>query len=529
MNSGSVNYSFRLVLSPARRAFTPLHLLTGLLLISLFGFALACKRQAKSDELTMVIEKKITTLDPRVSTDSADERLRQLLFNGLTKKNAQFEPVGDLAESFEAAPDYKTFTFKLRQGVKFHDGKPFTSRDAKYTFDSTLDKGFQSGKKVELADKLDAIEAPDPQTLIFRCKVPVPGLANIILPIGIIPEGSGAQQSKNPIGTGPFKFVSYTQDQEVVLAANDNYFEGRPSFNTLRIRIVPDNSTRESELRKGSADLAINADFDPVTVEALQKAPGIKVTLSDGTNLTHLGLNMNDPILKDQRVRQAIAYAIDRTAIIRDLLRGQARPATSVLPPSQWAFEPNVTTYNHDPEKAKQLLDAAGRKAEGDKPRFKMTLKTRTVSISRKTAEVMQEQLRRVGIDLEIQSVEPQKFTQDVTDGNFQMYLNTLVGGNQSTDIFRYAFYSQSVPKNGQNRMRYNNPKVDKLLDESILAPRDRQKQIFSEVQKILADELPMIYLWYPSTIVVARDRVTGLTLDPSGDWSAIRNIKLSQ
>ena len=116
-----------------------------------------------------------------------------------------------------------------------------------------------------------------------------------------------------------------------------------------------------------------------------------------------------------------------------------------------------------------------------------------------------------------------------MTDGNFQMYLNTLVGGKQSTDIFRYAFYSQSVPKNGQNRMRYNNPKVDKLLDESILAPRDRQKQIFSEVQKILADELPMIYLWYPSTIVVARDRVTGLTLDPSGDWSAIRNIKLSQ
>jgi peptide/nickel transport system substrate-binding protein len=529
MNSGTSSSPRKQKRIPARR---PGYILRGrlALLFMVVGFGLvACSRQAKNDELIMVLEKKVTTLDPRVSTDSADERLRQLLFNSLTKKNAQFEPVGDLAESFSAAPDFKTFTFKLRQSVSFHDGRPFSSRDVKYTFDSLFDKSFQSGKKVELSDKIDFIEAPDPQTVIFRFKVAVPGLANIIVPIGIIPEGSGAQQSKNPVGSGPFKFVSYAQDQEVVLAANEKYFDGRPTINSLRIRIVPDNSTRESELRKGSADLAINADFDPVTVEALQKAAGVKVTLSDGTNVTHLGLNMNDPILKDQRVRQAIAYALDREAIIRDLLRGQARPATSVLPPSQWAFEPGVTAYNHDPEKAKQLLDAAGRKAEVDRPRFKMTLKTRTVSISRKTAEVMQEQLRRVGIELEIQSIEPQKFTQDVTDGNFQMYLNQMVGGNQSTDIFRYAFHSQSVPKNGQNRMRYNNPKVDKLLDESTLAPRERQKQIFSEVQKTLADELPMIYLWYPSAIIVARDRVTGLSLDPSGDWSALRNVKLSQ
>ncbi len=481
----------------------------------------------------MLIEKRITTFDPRVSSDSANERMRQLIFNGLTRKNDKFEPVPDLAESFEAAPDYQTFTFRLRHGIKFHNGRALSSRDVKYTFETMMAKGFASDKKGDFTredaaglPRVAYIETADPQTVIFRCHRPWPGLPNAIIPVGIIPEGTGEQQAKSPIGTGPFKFVSYTEAQEVVLDANPDYFEGKPSINLLRVRIVEDNSTRESELRKGSVDLAINADFEPVTVESLEKVSGLKVVMTDGTNLAHLGLNLLDPILKDVRVRQALAYGIDRETIIRDIMRGQARPANSLLPSSQAAFEPDVTVYSYDPERAKQLLDEAGRKAEGGKPRLKLTLKTSTISISRKVAEVMQEQLRRIGVEIEVQPLETGKLTQDLTEGNFQLYYRIFVGGNQSTEMFQYVYHSKSVPKNGQNRSRYNNPEVDRLLEESLTATRERQRAIFSQVQKILAHDLPQIYLWYPATIAVYRDRVSGLQLNPSGDWSVVRQVQ---
>jgi peptide/nickel transport system substrate-binding protein len=340
------------------------------------------------------------------------------------------------------------------------------------------------------------------------------------VPIGIIPEGTSSQQEKRPTGTGPFKFEDYQESQEVALTSFDEYFEGAPSIKRLTVRIIPDNSTRESELRKGSVDLAINADFDPVTVESLKKAPGIKTEVTEGTNITHLGINLQDPILKDRRIRQALAYAIDREAIIRDVLRGQASPARSILPPSQWAYDPNVTDYKYDPDRAKKLL------AEAGKSSLKLSLKTSPVSVSRKIGEAIQEQLRRVGVEIELQSLERQKLTQDMTEGNFQLYLNILVGGNQNPDIFRLVYSSGAIPPNGQNRSRYVNPQVDKLLEEARTATRERSKEIFSQVQKILAEDLPQIYLWYPATIVIYRDRISNVRVDPSGDWSAIRNMK---
>ena len=511
----------------------------------------ACKPTTNPDQLVMLLEKNVTTFDPRKSADSADARMQQLLFNGLTRKNEKFEPVGDLAESFESTPDYKNWTFKLRNSIKFHNGKPFTAADVKYTFETLMANGFGSPKagdftrssvallpvpssstgekRTSVLVPLLTVETLDPLTIIFHCENPMPGLPNQILPVGIIPEGTSEKQAKEaPSGTGPFKFVSFASDQDVQLVANDDYFGGKPTVKSIRIKIVPDNSTREAEFQKGSADLGINLDLEPVTVESLKKAPGVKISQADGTNLAHLGINTTDPVLKDVRIRQALAYGIDREALIRDLFLGQAKPASSVLPINQWAFEPNVTTYNYDPEKAKTLLDEAGKKQTGEQPRFKLTLKTSPLSISKKVGEVLQEQMRRIGIDLQLQSLENQKLTQDITEGNFQLYYRIMVGGNQSTDIFKFAYHTKSMPPNGQNRMRYSNPKLDKLIDEAALAPQDKRKEIYAQIQKTLADELPQIYLWYSAAITVNRDRVTNLVQDPSGDWSVVRNVKLS-
>jgi peptide/nickel transport system substrate-binding protein len=478
--------------------------------------------------MVVILEKRIETFDPRVSSDSAAERMRQLIFNGLTRKNDKFDPEPDLAERFEASPDYKTFTFYLRPNVKFHNGQKLSAADVKYTFDTMMAKGFRSAKRAELERDLASVEVDptNPLKVVFRCNNSCPGLTNTILPVGIIPEQTSEQQARRPIGSGPFRFVSYSEDQEVILSAFDEYFEGPSSVKRLAVRIIPDNSTRESELRKGSADLAINADFDPVTVESLQKAPGVKVEISDGTNISHLGVNLQDPILKDRRVRQALAYAIDREAIIRDVYRGQARPARSVLPPSQWAFEPNSADYKYDPDRARRLLDEAGKAEKDGQRRMKLSLKTSPLSVARKVGEALQEQMRQVGVELELQSLERQKLSQDMNDGNFQLYLNTLVGGNQSADIFKFVYGSKSIPPNGQNRSRYSNPQLDRLLDEAQTVSRERRKEIFSQVQKTLAEDLPQIYLWYPATVVVYRDRVSDVKIDPSGDWRAIRNMK---
>ncbi len=492
------------------------------------GMAIGCRRGTGSGELVMVIEKRIPTFDPRVSSDSAAERFRQLVFNGLTRKNENFEPVPDLAERFEAADDFRTFTFYLRRDVRFHNDHKLSSLDVKYTFETMMAGGFASDKKAEFIRTLAAVEAPDPWTVIFRCNEAFPGLPNAILPVGIIPEGTTEQQATKPVGTGPFRFVSYTEDQEVELEGFGDYFDGKPSIGRLRVRIVPDSSTRESELRKGSADLAINADFDPVTIEGLRQVPGIRVESIDGTNLTHLGVNLNDPILRERRVRQAIAHGIDRDSIIRDILRGQARPAVSALPRSQWAYEAGAKSYDYQPEMAQTLLDQAGYPVKGTEPRFRLTLKTSTVAISRKLGEAIQEQLRRVGIAIELQPLERQKMTQDMSEGNFQLYLNTSVGGNQSTDFFKFAYATTSAPPNGQNRSRYSSSEVDSLLTESQTAKRPRRKEIFSRIQSILAEDLPHIYLWYPTTTVVRRDRVSGLNLEPSGDWQVVRRVSLA-
>ena len=496
-----------------------------LLLISLIILMLAesgCRRGGAQGEMAVMLEKRIETFDPRVSSDTAVERMRQLMFNGLTRKDDKFNAVPDLAEKFESSPDYKTFTFYLRPNVKFHNRHALSAADVKYTFETMLAPGFQSAKRADLERDRVSVETDtaDPLKVTLHCENPCPGLANTIVPIGIIPEGTSTEQAKRPVGTGPFKFESYTEDQEVVLTSFDEYFEGAPSIKRLAVRIIPDNSTRESELTKGSVDLAINADFDPVTVETLQKTSGLKTEVTKGTNITHLGVNLQDPILKDRRIRQALAYSIDRESIIRDVLRGQAFPAQSVLPPSQWAYEPNVADYKYDPDRAKRLL------AEAGKSSMKLSLKTSPVSVSRKIGEAIQEQMRRVGVEIELQSLERQKLTQDMTEGNFQLYLNTLVGGNQNPDIFRLVYSSGAIPPNGQNRSRYVNPQVDKLVEEARTATRERSKEIFSQVQKILAEDLPQIYLWYPATVVIYRDRISNVKVDPSGDWSAIRNMK---
>jgi ABC-type transport system substrate-binding protein len=496
--------------------------------LTLLASLLSCSRKSDPNTLVMVIESSPTNLDPRVGQDAYSERIDSLIFDDLLSRGQNLDVAPGLAERWEV-PDPLTYIFHLHHGVQFHDGRPLTSRDVKWTFDSLLQGKIRSTKGATYRF-VDHIEAPDDFTVIFHMKEPDAALLwNVSdMAIGIVPDGSGDEVARQPLGSGPFKFVSAETDKEVIVERNDNYWGEKVKLARVRFAVVPDATTQALELRKGSGDVIINGSFPPDTVMTLQREPSIAVESGSGTRLAYLGFNLRDPILKDVRVRQAIAYALDRRPMIDYLWRGQAQPARSVLPPQSWAYDGNVPTYDHDPGKAKALLDAAGYPAVNG-VRFHITMKTSTDENTRLMVAVMQQQLREVGIALDIRSFEFGTFFADVTHGEFQMYGLRWIGGNEDPDIFSLCFSSSRFPPNGANRGYYSNPRMDALIDQARReVDRSVRKKIYSQIQTILAEELPYIDLWYLDNVLVHNKRVTNLKLNPAGNFDFLRTAELA-
>ncbi|MEO6119259.1 MAG: ABC transporter substrate-binding protein, partial [Terriglobales bacterium] len=346
--------------------------------------------------------------------------------------------------------------------------------------------------------------------------------------IAIVPYGSDKDFNRAIVGSGPFNFVRSVQDSEVIIERNDDYWGDKPHIAKVRFAVVPDVTTRALELRKGSADLAINA-LSADMVMALRKEPQLVIQTRPGTVYNYLAFNLRDPILKDVRVRQALAYAIDREKLIHYLWRDLAKPAPSILPPLHWAFATDVRTYEHDPAKANQILDAAGY-AKKDGVRFRLTMKTSTEETTRLLAAVLQQELRDVGIALDIRSFEFATFYTDVVKGAFQLYSLRWIGGNEDPDIFEHVFHSTSFPPKRANRSFYVNAKVDALIDRGRgEMDQEKRKEIYREVQKIVAEDLPYINLYYLDNVVIHSRRVRNVVLTPSGNYDFLRTAELVQ
>jgi peptide/nickel transport system substrate-binding protein len=489
---------------------------------------LSCSAKPSPDTFVMIIESSPTNLDPRVGLDGQSERIDELLFDALLTRGPDLNVRPGLAERWEIA-DPLTYVFHLRRGVKFHDGRPLTSRDVKWTFDSLL-QGKILSTKAAAYRFVDHIDAPDDLTVVFRLKQPfAPLLWNLSEGAsGIVPYGSGQEISRTPIGSGPFRFVSAEPDKEVIIERDPDYWGDKPRIERVRFMVVPDTTTRALELRKGSADAAINA-LTPDMVLTLQREARINVLRAPGTVLAYLGFNVRDPVLRDQRVRQAIAYAIDRRPLIEYLWRGFAQPAASILPAQSWAYDGDIRTYSHDPERARQILDAAGYPLK-DGVRFHLMMKTSTDETTRLMAAVLQQQLREVGIVLDIRTFEFATFFADVNKGLFQVYSLRWIGGNEDPDIFEYVFHSDKFTPNGANRSFYRNKKLDTLIDQARAElDQDRRKQLYAEIQRILAEEVPAINLWYFDNVLVHSRRVKNLSLSPAGDYNFLKTAELSQ
>ncbi len=505
--------------------------------------------------VVVVLESSPNNLDPRQGTDAQSEHVGGLIFDALVKKDESYNLRPWLAVSWEQ-PDALTWVFHLRDGVRFQDGRPLEAEDVAWTIESLIEPklaGLITAKSGAFA-AVERAEARDRLTVVVRMKRPDAGLLFNLSDglFGVVPRGAGGDFGLHPVGSGPFRFVSQVQDKEVMLERNEGCWSeglsGNPSqvsksrpgapgaseIRRVRFEVVPDTITSALELEKGSADAASNV-LTPDMVYALRDARGLETASGPGSNVWYLNFNIADPALRDKRVRQAVALAMDREAIVAALWRGDARLAETLLPEGEWAAatDAEIAHYPHDPARAAKLLEEAGFAAGRDGVRLRLTLKISTDETTRLLAAVLQQQLRAAGIELKIRSAEFGTFYADVTHGAFQMYILKWIGSNEDPDIYRYMVSSESFPPKGANRGHYVNARVDALLAKAAAESgpasevEARRRAEYVEVQQILADELPAIPLWFPDNVVVHTRRLQGVVSRGDGNFDFLREAWL--
>lgn len=508
-----------------------------ILTLAALALAPACRR-SNSEFVTVALPESFSSLDTltSASSDSAAERVRNLMFNALIKKNEKFEYVGELASSVETSEDGQTITLRLRENVKFHNGKTFTSADVKYTFEKLFEsKGYKAGAFFDTVDgerisHITALETPDANTVIF--KVARPALKNQLMSnlvaIPIVPEGTAETQKESPVGSGPFKFVKFDSSQNTVeFEAFSEYWDGSPNIAKLRVKTIPDASALQAELQNGAVDVApLPSNLPPDALKALSEMPNLKVEQFDGSNIQYIGLNTQSAPLNNVKIRQAIGYAIDREKIIRELLLGQAKLANSILPDSSWAYVPG-TVYNYDPEKAEVLLQEAGYKNEPIK--FKFSAGNAAFG---SYAQAIHSSLLAVGLNVQIETLDPNALRQQLAQGGFQLNTGVWIGGNQDPIFLKDLFTTGRIPGEGVsccNRSRYSNADVDKLLNDATNEiDLERSKILYNKAWELISADAPLLPLWYPANMVVANKRIGNIKISPSGDWSFIKDLTVN-
>ena len=520
-------------MSPARRYIQVKNKSLALLVLMLTcAFLSACgeKRSAKGDAIVVGIGTNPTQLDPRLSQDAVSSKVQRFIFSRLISRNHEGRIVLELAERWER-PTPLVHRFELRRGVRFHNGEALTSSDVKYTFDSIRDPSLASPKAAGLKE-LARIETPTPHRVVFHLTEPSASFVESLM-VGILPKSAreaGRRFAQKPVGTGPFEFVEFAPDERITLKAFANHFGGKPAFERLIFRILPEETIRVLELESGGVDFLQNS-FSPDILPRFINNKRLKIRKRLGTNFSYIGFNMSDPILSKLKVRRALAHAIDRRPIVRFIHKGLVQEADSLLPPDHWAHQKGLPTYAHRPELAKKLLDEAGfpdPDGPGPAPRFTLVYKTSQNELGRRIATVLGHQLDRVGIKMKIRSYEWGTFFGDIRNGNFQLYSLTWVGISDP-DIYRYIFHSRFMPPAGLNRGRYRNARVDALLEDARqpIAPEARAR-IYGEVQRILGDELPYINLWHSVNVAVFDKRISGYRVFPDADFISLAKATLS-
>lgn len=493
-----------------------------MLLVIAAAVCAACKAnrtRTPDDTLVMVIDGVMSSVDPRYAKTNYDAKLTRLIATGLTTVDtADAMPQFELAKAVEHVDD-RTIDVVLRDDALFSDGQPVRAEDVARTYQTVMDDKCHSLYQGGFLERFTSVEAIDAKRVRFHLKQTVAMFMSDI-EFGIISFHGvkpGECRPKKVIGAGPFT-LRWLTAAGVMLDANP-YFRTKPRMQHVQIKVVRDPAARILMLVGGSADLIQNG-VRPDLVDDVLRRPRVKKDVGASVILTYMLLNNTDPMLADKRVRQAIAYAIDRDELIAAEFGNRAVPATGLLPPTHWAYNPEVRRYPHDVAKAKALLDEAGYKPDALGIRMRLVYKTSADAFRVTLARVIAAQLREAGIEVEIRSFEFGTFFVDIKKGNYQM---ATMQSPEITepDFYFWFFHSSRWPTDkdpdGSNRWRYKNAEMDRLVEagRAEMDPKKR-KPIYADAQRLAAEELPIIPLWHEDNVVLSNVTVTGYQIVPN-------------
>ena len=533
-----------------KRLMKPLALLLAALMVTLTG----CGGGGEDKGSSIVIgqSSEVANLNPMIQPRTPDSNVQCLIFDFLVIPDENLNYVGDLAKSWDISEDGTVYTFHLNEGVKWHDGEDFNADDVVFTLTSLASPEYTGGNEGRVmsivgaadyqagnADSVEGIKKIDDYTVEITLESPNAAfLSNMY--VAMLPEHILAGESpadwgnddfnRAPIGTGKYKFVKWEAGQYISLEKNEDYFGTQPSIDNVVVQFGAD-TTLVAALLNGEIDVLYNLPSSEI--ENVEAVDGVGVYNYEMMSVYYIGLNQLDPALSDLRVRQALAYALDKQTIVDTVYGEAATVADDIFPDNHWSHNPDVTKYEYNPEKAKELLEEAGYTMndatgyyEKDGQTLHLTYDMSTSTDGRQVAALIQQYWKAIGVEMEVieqdfatlaySKLLPNNATEETTADSFQCY--TLGFGVEADPEEYNAYLSTSTGAGSWNFIHYSNPEVDELFKQQLLeTDPDARADCFHQIAKIISDDVPWIPMYNKATSAGLSDRVQNFTADFRG------------
>ncbi|GAA0831824.1 ABC transporter substrate-binding protein [Bifidobacterium pullorum subsp. gallinarum] len=479
-----------------------------------------------------------SSLDPSIVTDGESLKITHQVFDSLLEyKEGTTEVQGSLAESWTVSEDGLKYTFKLRQGVKFHDGTDFNADAVVFNFTRWSDPKSEYKYEGDSFDYYDSMFGPDGKRVIKEVKTvdantveftlnqpQAPFLQNLAMTSFGIASPTAIQEKQasfknEPVGTGPFVFKEWKRNDSITLEKNPNYWrEGLPKLNKVIVRSIPDNSARFNALQSGEIDLM--EDLSPDDLATLESNPDLQKIERPSNNVGYVGFNLKKKPFDDVKVRQALSYAVNKQAIIDAFFAGQAVPAVNPLPPSLWGYNDSIQDYEYDLEKAKQLLAEAGypNGLPDEYTFYAMPVPRPYMPDGKKVAEVIQADFEKIGVKVKIESPEWATYLDDAQAGEKDdLFMLGWTGDNGDPDNFLYTLLDKdAIPSNN-----YSYYASDKLHEILIAAQKEteqtKREELYKEAQVIIKEDAPWVPLVHTTPLLAAKANMKGYVPAPTG------------